>query len=340
MSYRRFDPDDIVISSDAVSSPAWNSNTATLGASTMHTSSTQVAGDSGKYYYSLYFTTSFVDSNIQYTVGYGDVDGSGSVYYNPTTVGYSPTCTVYKQARNLILGTEESDFTFGTYTPKNIYFINLQRSRLKEKILPGTLTLKLSTSAANTITLTDNSQVVTTNTYTDAGRVFELVSGSNGTVHTGTDTNGYTPGSGSYGKILPDVGLIVLNPAALDGTIAQGGISLGTSRTANTNDLNNRTIYNALKAGGNFTLRTEETLSSNYIFVRARNSEFNYSSNPSNITGSGELRHSVMIDSPQAYITAIGLYNDNNDLLAVAKLSKPLLKDFTKESLVRIKLDY
>jgi hypothetical protein len=47
-----------------------------------------------------------------------------------------------------------------------------------------------------------------------------------------------------------------------------------------------------------------------------------------------------MINSPQAYLTTVGLYNDNNDLLATAKLSKPLLKDFTKEALVRIKLDY
>ena len=47
-----------------------------------------------------------------------------------------------------------------------------------------------------------------------------------------------------------------------------------------------------------------------------------------------------MIDTPQSFITTIGLYNDNNDLLAVAKLSRPLLKDFTKESLIRVKLDY
>ena len=47
-----------------------------------------------------------------------------------------------------------------------------------------------------------------------------------------------------------------------------------------------------------------------------------------------------MIDSPQAYITSVGLYNDNNDLLGIAKLSRPLLKDFTKESLIRVKLDY
>ena len=99
-------------------------------------------------------------------------------------------------------------------------------------------------------------------------------------------------------------------------------------------------LYRGLNSGSIFTLRSEETLSSNYVFVRARNSEFNYSTNPSNITGSGELRHSIMIDSPQSYVTSVGLYNDNNDLIAISKLSSPLLKDFTKEALIRIKLDY
>ena len=47
-----------------------------------------------------------------------------------------------------------------------------------------------------------------------------------------------------------------------------------------------------------------------------------------------------MVNNPQSYITSVGLYNDTNDLLAIAKLSKPLLKDFTKEALIRIKLDY
>jgi hypothetical protein len=99
-------------------------------------------------------------------------------------------------------------------------------------------------------------------------------------------------------------------------------------------------IFDAIDAGASFTLRSEETVTSNYVFVRVRNSEYNYSTNPSNITGSGELRHTIMVNTPQSYITTVGLYNDNNDLLGVAKLSRPLLKDFTKEALVRIKLDY
>ena len=47
-----------------------------------------------------------------------------------------------------------------------------------------------------------------------------------------------------------------------------------------------------------------------------------------------------MIGDPQVYITTIGLYNSNNELLAVGKLSKPLLKNKSRELLVRVKLDY
>ena len=53
-----------------------------------------------------------------------------------------------------------------------------------------------------------------------------------------------------------------------------------------------------------------------------------------------QMVYSNFINSPQVYITTIGMYNDSNDLLAVAKMSRPLLKDFTKEALVRVKLDF
>ena len=59
------------------------------------------------------------------------------------------------------------------------------------------------------------------------------------------------------------------------------------------------------------------------------------------ISGStGEVIYDNFINNPQTYITTVGMYNDTNDLLAVAKLSRPLLKDFTKEALVRVKLDF
>jgi hypothetical protein len=58
------------------------------------------------------------------------------------------------------------------------------------------------------------------------------------------------------------------------------------------------------------------------------------------ISGSGDFVYSSLINNPQTYVTTVGMYNDNNELLAVAKMSKPLVKDFTKEALIRVKLDF
>jgi len=341
MSYKRFDAEDVVVSAESVTTPVWSGQNTTL--SSFYTSSTQVGGTSADYYYDIYQTASTdTSARVQFSVAYADKKGSGSLYFNSSVAGKTPSSTIYGQYRNLVLGTEEDDFTFGTTTAEHFYVISIDRARYKEKLLPGSLTLQLNNSSSGDfLSLTDNSNQVSTVTYTDAGRVYELITGSLGTKSTAAkNDNGYTEGSGSYGKLLPDIGIIILNGKALDASATAGGLNLNINRAANTASLNNRKIFNALDYSGSFRVQSEETITSNFVFVRARNSEFNYSTNPSLITGSGELRHNVMINTPQAFITSVGLYNDNNDLLAVAKLSRPLLKDFTKESLVRIKLDY
>jgi len=335
MSFKRFDTEDIVISADSITAPAWSNNTVTLTG--FYTSADQLARSSGDYYWNIY-QAAFGDSTaaIQFSIAYGDIDGSGSLAFNSSISGNSPSSVVYKQLRTLVNGTEETNLSFAGTAPKSIFAISVERARFKEKLLPGSLTLTL-VSGSVTRSLTDNSNYAPTVIFGDAGREYELILGSAGTKTTTYNTDGYTTDSGSYGKFLPDVGLILLNGDALAGPNAGGGMDWNIRRNSNSPDNNLLDLSSSLSS---FALRSEETISSNYVFVRARNSEFNYSSNPSNITGSGELRHDVMIDSPQSYITAVGLYNDNNDLLAVAKLSRPLLKDFTKEALVRIKLDY
>lgn len=339
MSFKRLDPEDITISAEAIVAPAWSGQVTQLTA--FFTASSQVASSTGNYYYNIYQTASdAIGATVQFAAAYGNRLGSGSENINEIA-GKSPSSITYGQYRTLVNGDEDTDFTFGTITPNSIYVISVNRSRYKEKLKPGTFNLTL-TSGSNTLRLTDNSANLTTVSYVDSGRVYDIVSGSNGSAYTGLTTTGITPSSGSYGKFLPDVGIIVLNGEALKAPAGAGG-GLGailneTNDSKTPSNLN--LIYDMIKAGGNFSVSSEETVTSNFVFIRVRNSEFNYSTNPSNITGSGELRYDVMINNPQTYLTTVGLYNDNNDLLGVAKLSRPLLKDFTKEALVRIKLDY
>ena len=344
MSFKRLDQEDISISAESVVAPAWTGQQSVL--TSFYTSSAQVGIGAGQYYYNIYqsdFDAGVTGAEVQFSIGYGNLLGSGSSPLNVSIPGLSPSSIIYGQYRNLINGDENGNFKFGTVTPNSILTISVNRSRFKEKLLPGSFNLTL-TSGSNSIHLTDNSETLTTVSYLDAGRVYDIVSGSNGVANTSINQNGFTAASGSYGKFLPDVGVIVLNVEALKAPIGNTGGGLGiTSVNENSNinpTVNLTAFYNLLKAGSNFQLKSEETVTSDYVFIRVRNNEFNYSSNPSIISSSGELRYDVLVNSPQVYITTVGMYNDNNDLLGVAKLSKPLLKDFTKEALIRIKLDY
>ena len=337
MGFKRFDPEDFLVSADAVSSTVWSGNSPELNEYYYSTSQFQQAGD---YYLSIYQTASnLTNAEVQFDIAYGHEEGSGSLYYNTSVPGVSPSKTIYGQYRSLVLEDENSVFSFGGVTQDYFYAINISRARYKEKLLPGSLNLIL-VSGSNTLSLTDNSQNVTLPLYYGTQRAYQVISGSNGTSYN-VNSNGYTTNSGSYGLFLPDISTILLNGKALDLSGANGGISLGTNLAANTDGQNTLKLYRALVSGSSFELNSEETITSDFVFVRSRNAEFNYSTNPSFISGStGEVIFSYFINNPQVYPTTVGLYNDANELLAVAKLSRPLQKNFTKEALVRVKLDF
>ena len=341
MAFKRLDPEDFVVSSDTITGTVWSSGTPNL--STFFTSSTQEASAAGEYYLGVYNTAT--TSSTQFEIVYCDALGSGSARFNNIVYGNTPTKTMYGQYRSMILEDETSQFIFGkgnnTYTSDNFWALSVERSCYKESFFPGSLNLTLSgSSSTGSIQLTDDSNETLINTYLGATRAYQLISGSNGSSWNGN--GGYVAGSGSYGLVFPDLGTILLNPAAISRSL-----NIAPNRTSNSDGLNNRKIFTAISGGAalpgsaGFTLNSEETITSDYIFVRARNSEFNYSENSSFISGStGEVIYSNFINHPQVYVTTVGLYNDSNELLAVAKLSKPILKDFTKEMLLRTKIDF
>ena len=318
MSFKRFDAEDIVISAEAIAAPLWSTSAAEL--TTFFTSSVQAAGVSGKYYLDVYQSdpASAADAEVQFSIAYANKTGGGTADFNAAVPGKSPSAAVYGQLRTLILGDENTDFTLnGSITP-SFFAISIDRARFKEKILPGSLLLEI-----DGVQYTDDSLDVTTVTYKDAGRVYNLGAAAT------ADTPGSITGT-PKGWVLPDIGIILVDALF---------ISALTPLNENANTAgNNPSLF--LDEITSFTLSSEETVTSDYVFVRVKNSEFNYSMNPSFVDADGELTHDNMINAPQSYVTTVGLYNDNNDLLAVAKLSKPLLKDFTKEALVRIKLDF
>jgi len=337
MAFKRFDPEDFVVSSDSITSTLWSTGAPTL--TEFYTSSVQEAGSSGNYYLSVYQTASNLSTaQVQFDIAYADALGSGSTLYNPIVPENSYTKTIYGQYRSLILEDENASFTFGVgnnvYTTDNFWVLSIERANYKQSLFPGSLNLQLSGSGG-IINLTDNSLDTTVNTFIGSSQVFQLISGSNGTAGT-SPTSGYVANSGSYGLVFPQLGTILLNPAAISQSI-----QVSPSRSNNSDGLNTQRLFEAISLGESFALNSQETITSDYVFVRARNSEFNYSENPSFISGStGEVIYSNFINAPQVYITTVGMYNDSNDLLAVAKMSRPLLKDFTKEALVRVKLDF
>ena len=326
MSFKKLDPEDFLISADYITSPAWSDNVEFLDA--FPTSTAQTTGPSSPYYINAYNIAPDDNENaeIQFAVTYGHIKGSGSAFYNDSVPGLSPTRTIYGQFVNLLLGEDEGaffDFGGPALTNEEFLAIAINRARYKQAIKPGSLQLRLN--SLGSIYVTDNSKIASTVEYTNAGRRYTLGSGSFG--------NGVMPSgasNGAYGYLYPDVGIILLNPRA---------ILLNLNRNS---DVNGNNPTTALGNISRFYLQGEETVTSDFVFCRARNAEFNYSVNPSfSVSASaGTILYSDFVQNPTTYISSIGMYNDNNELLAVAKLSKPLKKDFTKEALVRVKLDF
>jgi hypothetical protein len=337
MAFKRLDPEDFVVSSDSITSTLWSTGAPTL--TTFFTSSVQAAGSSGNYYLSVYQTASNLSTAaVQFDIAYADSLGSGSTLYNPIVPQNSYTKTIYGQYRSLILEDENANFIFGTgnniVTGSNFWVLSIERANYKQSLFPGSLNLRLSGSGG-IINLTDNSLDNPVSVFIGSTRVYQLISGSNGTAGS-LSGSGYVSNSGSYGLVFPDLGTIILNPTAISQSIR-----VAPSRSNNSDGLNNQRLFNSIDLGDSFALNSQETITSDYVFVRARNSEFNYSENPSFISGStGEVIYDNFINAPQVYITTVGMYNDSNNLLAVAKMSRPLLKDFTKEALIRVKLDF
>tara|TARA_Y100001963_G_C6765823_1_gene442145 strand:+ start:495 stop:1811 length:1317 start_codon:yes stop_codon:yes gene_type:complete len=260
-----------------------------------------------------------------------------------------------------------------------IYVLVGKRARFKDRINKGTWTLALSgstTAGAGTgrFVLTDDSKYNKA-TFTVAGPRYNIISGAVGVATASDGATQYQ--HRTFGWFYPDAGVMVFSGLELSASVpGKTGAKTMTASFAGTNaiqksadgikgmgfcpNLDNDNdcgnVYrfaNALVSGVNadntcLRLRSEEDQTQNNYFCRVRSGALNFSNNPtftsSSISSTGEVQKQVrnrsMWGNPTVYITGVGLYSNAGKLVAVAKMSTPIKKNFSSEATIKVKLTY
>jgi hypothetical protein len=357
--YKKFGDFDVISNKiEVVTEGLWSNGSGSLNAAIATGSTTTIAGHSGsdvsKYYLNVFLTGSNTGSTapIEFAVAYGHKYGSGSVQLTTSDSALLPTKAIYSQYRILLNNNFEGEaddfFTFYSssvedgYQADQIYVINLARARYRQQADAGNIKITLSGSNGGTFTFIDDSGKKFSDKAGKAGTVFNIVSGSNnlGTELEATIHSYVASNQQGFGKFYPHLGIILLNPAAIS-TVVGSELSPSIATTPVAETYNHYRLFNSLKGGGDFEMRRTENVSTQHFFVRATNREFNFSNNPTFTSGSdGTLREPSFETDPKTYITSVGLFNDSNELMAVAKTSQPIAKSFDKEVLIKVKLDF
>ena len=360
--YKRFgDFDKVNAKTEVVTTGLWSGDSGSLAQ--YFTASAQTTATSGYYYANVYDynPVTFSDTaEVQYAIAYGHVHGSGSMTLDVNDSALLATKATYAQYRAMLLDPTDTKFSFensaGVLTDCNaVYIINISRARYREKMDAGNWSLKL-TAGNGTFTFIDNSGKKFGDDLGLSGRTFKVVSGSlnlgtenEATINTPTSSNGQ-----GFGLFYPDRGIIVLNAEAIgntlgtianqtiytkDGAIIQSG-SVTPSHSTAAEMFNQYRLLQAMQRGGDFEARRTENISTQHFFVRATNREFNYSNNPTYIDADGFFVEGTFETDPQTFITTVGLLNDSNEMIAIAKTSQPIVKSFDKEVLIKVKLSF
>ena len=289
--------------------------------------------------YDYPYLSSSANHIFDLTVGYSSnsvVSGSISV------VQESKKINMYNQFAQVLLGYTgsnnvvrefERDLTLdGSGKMLNTFMINFSRLITKDQIKKGSFSLIVGTGSwANpfgfTETLTDASASATAGTTNTLGGDYGVL---------------YNAGNTTRGIVFYQAGIAILATGSWDSVTDFNSASAGTSSVTQT--LASASISGSCDALRhrikNISFNNTTEINSSIYFCRVPHNKYNYTSNPTYLSSSQIVVKSIGTDTPISYITTIGLYSSNNELLAIAKLSEPLRKDPSNEITLRVRLDY
>ena len=341
MDFITLTSDDEVTETTKVTTGYFTGDLGSLAGSNFSTES--LAAGEKKYYYDLQYS-----SEDQFSVAFGHINGLGS-QSGSTANKVGQTEAVYRQfASQLLLPSEISGgFIINSTSQSACHFIVAKRARMKDRINKKNWTLHLSGTLSNgTVTelrLTDDSDT-TAATITPAGPRFNIISGSAGT----------KVGTKIYGHFFPNMGVLALSTntvsSSLPGSasaavIAQNTLTTmtkaGLAEDTSTDAENALKLVKCIQNGTTTSFRSEEDQNSVMYFCRAKAANFNYTNNPTFTSGSDNgFKQRTMEGNPQTFITTVGLYDAQDTLVAVGKLSTPVQKNHSSEAVIKAKLTY
>jgi len=307
-----------------------------------YTSSVQFALSSSNYYIQCYDqeydnTAAQVVFDVSYGNLYGYTPGADTDDYSYT---YNPAKAIYYQARNLILPTSSLAFEYADDTTGSgdFFMLSFKRNRFKNALTKKRWQLSISASGDNRITLIDNGSQTSPSQPTVGSGVGSAYYVCSGSIEDGVYG---TIADNPYGLYYPELGLIMINSSASMAFLGETDDYSASAVHTEASEVTGKFV-DLLASGSDFQAQNNENVSSTIYYVRARANQFNFSNNPTWQSGSntGVILHEEMWYNPITYITTIGLYDDSNNLLAVAKTSQPIKKNFEEEYLFKVKLKY
>jgi hypothetical protein len=316
--------------------------------------------------------STYVNYDPYFSIAYGNFYGefgSGSFNTESSIIMASPTKAIYTQYKNVLLANSDANATSnGMFSmtsassktdAQDIWALNFSAYKMKDRIDEGQLQLNFL-GPNGPFSLIDDSIYSTQNQS-----VYQIVQGT-------IDNPPLSPTYQGLGLFYPQAGIVILNATllanllGLDATHGANSGSLGPlpdgswpyisgslpDITVNNGTVgatfNHKTLYEAMHANAaKMQVRRTEYVPARHYFVRVMNRDFNYSNNPTYVWDGtdgkhpkGQIYNSDFITDPRTYITSVGLYNDSNELVAVAKLSRPAVKSFDQELLIKCRIDF